>query len=61
MQVDCGADGTTLSTFKHIWKEEGFRGLYRGLTPNLAKILPSVATSLLVYGAVTGGRLTRDV
>ncbi|KAH8922994.1 mitochondrial carrier [Atractiella rhizophila] len=31
------------------WENEGVRGFYRGLTPTLGKVVPSVALSWLVY------------
>lgn len=35
--------------FKHIVRTEGVRGLYRGLTPNFMKVIPSVSISYVVY------------
>lgn len=35
--------------FRHIFKTEGIRGLYRGLTPNFMKVIPSVSISYVVY------------
>lgn len=35
--------------FKHIVQTEGVRGLYRGLTPNFMKVIPSVSISYVVY------------
>jgi solute carrier family 25 (mitochondrial phosphate transporter), member 23/24/25/41 len=32
-----------------IVTEEGIRGLYKGLTPNLLKVAPSMATSWLTF------------
>ena len=32
-------------------KAEGLRGLYRGLTPNLLKVVPSMSISYMVYEA----------
>ncbi|PGH04755.1 hypothetical protein AJ79_06976 [Helicocarpus griseus UAMH5409] len=39
---------------KVIVKQEGFRGLYKGIVPNLLKVAPSMASSWLSY------ELTRD-
>ena len=47
--------------YKSIWdavtiivSQEGFRGLYKGIVPNLLKVAPSMASSWLSY------ELTRD-
>lgn len=32
-----------------VWREEGMRGLYKGLTPNLLRVLPSTWVTFLVY------------
>lgn len=32
-----------------IWKQEGLRGFYRGLGPNLVRVLPSTWVTFLVY------------
>ena len=37
-----------------IWTQEGFRGLYKGLSPNLLKVAPSMASSWFSF------ELTRD-
>ena len=37
-----------------IFAQEGFRGLYKGLTPNLLKVAPSMASSWLSF------EMTRD-
>lgn len=37
-----------------ILREEGIKGLYKGLTPNLLKVAPSMAASWLSY------EMTRD-
>lgn len=43
--------GSALTT---IVREEGVKGLYKGLTPNLLKVAPSMAASWLSY------EMTRD-
>lgn len=37
------------STFRRIIQNEGFSGLYRGITPNFIKVLPAVSISYCVY------------
>lgn len=32
-----------------IWQNEGVRGLYRGLLPNIIKVVPAVSISYAVY------------
>lgn len=32
-----------------IWKQEGLRGFYKGLVPNLVRVLPSTWVTFLVY------------
>ncbi|GAA5828092.1 hypothetical protein JCM11251_002584, partial [Rhodosporidiobolus azoricus] len=36
---------------KSIIRQDGIRGLYRGIIPNLVKVTPSMATSFGVYEA----------
>lgn len=38
-----------------IFAQEGFRGLYKGLTPNLLKVAPSMASSWLSFEMVRDG------
>jgi solute carrier family 25 phosphate transporter 23/24/25/41 len=38
--------------FRYIVKADGWRGLYRGITPNFAKVLPAVSISYVVYEKV---------
>lgn len=35
--------------FKQIYVNEGIRGLYRGLVPNICKVVPAVSISYVVY------------
>ncbi|XP_075885272.1 calcium-binding mitochondrial carrier protein SCaMC-2-B isoform X2 [Nelusetta ayraudi] len=53
MQAQAAEEGAPQRTmrdlFKHIVKTEGLRGLYRGLTPNFMKVIPSVSISYVVY------------
>ncbi|KAL8761157.1 MAG: hypothetical protein Q9184_002696, partial [Pyrenodesmia sp. 2 TL-2023] len=32
-----------------IWKQEGLRGFYKGLAPNLVRVLPNTWVTFLVY------------
>ncbi|KAL3523903.1 hypothetical protein ACH5RR_016737 [Cinchona calisaya] len=36
-------------TFRHIFKTEGFRGLYRGILPEYYKVVPSVSIVFMTY------------
>ena len=38
-----------VSTFRGIVREEGPRGLYRGLLPNFLKVIPAVSIGYVVY------------
>ncbi|RNA12937.1 calcium-binding mitochondrial carrier S -2 isoform X2 [Brachionus plicatilis] len=40
---------TMIKLLKEIWKNEGVRGLYRGLLPNIIKVVPAVSISYVVY------------
>ena len=33
----------------NIVREDGFRGLYRGILPNFMKVIPAVSISYVVY------------
>lgn len=45
-----GAPQVSMSgLFRDILRTEGPRGLYRGLTPNFMKVIPSVSISYVVY------------
>ena len=41
-----------IGLFRHIWRTEGVRGLYRGLLPNFCKVAPAVSISYYVYERV---------
>ncbi|XP_050579024.1 calcium-binding mitochondrial carrier protein SCaMC-2 isoform X1 [Bombus affinis] len=47
-----GKPNTMVAVFKEIIKNEGIRGLYRGLTPNFLKVAPAVSISYMVYETV---------
>lgn len=40
------------SMIKEIWNNEGLVGFYRGLIPNMLKVVPAVSVSYLVYETV---------
>lgn len=40
---------TMIGQMYYIWKNDGVRGFYRGLAPNLVKAVPAVAISYYVY------------
>lgn len=42
-------NGGVIQGMKNIVNREGIRGLFRGLTPNLLKVMPASAVSFLVY------------
>jgi solute carrier family 25 phosphate transporter 23/24/25/41 len=42
-----------IKMFKEIWHNEGIVGLYRGLVPNMLKVIPAVSISYLVYETVS--------
>lgn len=43
---------TMVGQFKYILQNEGFTGLYRGITPNFMKVIPAVSISYVVYEKV---------
>jgi solute carrier family 25 folate transporter 32 len=42
----------TWHTFQSIMRYEGFRGLYKGIVPNLLRVVPSSSLTFLVYESV---------
>lgn len=38
-----------VSLLQKIIREDGVRGLYRGITPNFMKVVPAVSISYVVY------------
>jgi solute carrier family 25 phosphate transporter 23/24/25/41 len=41
-----------IGQFKYILRNEGFLGLYRGIAPNFAKVIPAVSISYVAYEQV---------
>jgi len=48
-QVQSKQQDGMVSVFRTIVKENGFMGLYRGLTPNIMKVAPAVSIGYVVY------------
>lgn len=46
---DASSGDNMISVFKKIFREDGPRGLYRGLAPNFMKVVPAVSISYVVY------------
>ena len=44
-----GPKDNMVTIFRWIWRNEGPRGLYRGITPNFMKVIPAVSISYVVY------------
>jgi solute carrier family 25 thiamine pyrophosphate transporter 19 len=49
-----------LMTLRHIWKHEGRRGMYRGLTVSLLKAAPASAVTMWTYERAMGIMLALD-
>ena len=47
--MDSTQKDTMTKLFLNIWQNEGVRGLYRGLIPNIIKVVPAVSISYVVY------------
>ncbi|KAM6167224.1 mitochondrial carrier protein SCaMC-3L [Erethizon dorsatum] len=47
-----GSNPTMSGVFRQILAEQGWRGLYRGMTPTLLKVLPAGGISYVVYEAM---------
>ncbi len=44
--------GGFLDVVKRVWKEEGLLGYYKGLGPNLVRVLPSTMVTFGVYEGI---------
>ena len=38
-----------INVIRSLWKNEGFTGFYKGLVPNLVRVVPSTCVTFLVY------------
>ena len=47
--MDSSKRDTMSKLLVRIWRTEGVRGLYRGLIPNIIKVVPAVSISYAVY------------
>lgn len=47
--MDSASKEKMTTILKNIWTNEGVRGLYRGLLPNIIKVVPAVSISYVVY------------
>lgn len=47
-----GAYAGMSDVFKRTFKSEGLRGFYKGLFPNLLKVVPSASITYMVYEAM---------
>ena len=47
------------TTFRRIWKKEGFSGFFKGCIPNAIRVAPSAAITFVVYEAVMDAALAR--
>uniref|UniRef100_A0A8D2APX7 Mitochondrial adenyl nucleotide antiporter SLC25A24 n=1 Tax=Sciurus vulgaris TaxID=55149 RepID=A0A8D2APX7_SCIVU len=53
MQAEVGKETPTMiQLIQEICKKEGIRGFYRGITPNIIKLLPAVVIGCVVYERV---------
>lgn len=41
--------GRLLGTIRSVWRQDGLLGFYRGLGPNLLRVVPSTCVTFLVY------------
>lgn len=47
-----GSNPTMCGVFRRILAQQGWPGLYRGMTPTLLKVLPAGGISYVVYEAM---------
>ena len=48
-QLPNNASQGLLATIRSVWRQDGIRGFYRGLGPNLLRVVPSTCVTFLVY------------
>ena len=51
MQWHDGRQSSLVATFRDVYGKDGVAGFYRGLTPNLARVVPATCVTLCVYEA----------
>ncbi|XP_038063947.1 calcium-binding mitochondrial carrier protein SCaMC-2-like isoform X2 [Patiria miniata] len=49
LQAQLTRDNSMVSLFRDIYRQEGVRGLYRGIAPNFMKVAPAVSIGYVVY------------
>lgn len=49
LPMDSDKRDTMSKILANIWNKEGVRGLYRGLLPNIIKVVPAVSITYAVY------------
>ncbi|XP_072015701.1 calcium-binding mitochondrial carrier protein SCaMC-2-like [Amphiura filiformis] len=49
LQAQTTKKDSMVTLFRAIYKNEGIRGLYRGITPNFMKVIPAVSIGYVVY------------
>ena len=54
MQLNGTAYRSVVDAFPTIVREEGVRGLYKGMLPNLIKIVPNAGIRFLAYDTLKG-------
>ncbi|CCG84930.1 protein of unknown function [Taphrina deformans PYCC 5710] len=43
---------SVMSTARDVWSSQGMKGFYRGLTPNLLRVVPATCITMVVYEQV---------
>lgn len=59
MQAQRSSAGTTYhgmtEVFRRTFEHEGFRGFYKGIFPNLLKVIPSASITYVLYENIKKG------